>query len=163
MMPSISPLIACKTLHCCAPSITSTQKKRQPTNQPAALRTPVSIIAGFAHVIKLPKPSVPEPKKNAYLRVEVQDMSVVVTSRHMRKTSVSLYTIVPRYTITTPLLSEALAGTGGAWRLLRCGLCFLLATSNVSDGPICRRARKRTGLSNRLTTFTSLACHVLQQ
>ena len=34
-------------------------------NQPATLRTPVSIIAGFARVIKLPKPSVPEPKNFA--------------------------------------------------------------------------------------------------
>ena len=162
-MPSISPLTACKTLHCSAPSITSTQKKKQPTNQPATLRTPASIIACFAHVIKLVKPSVPEPKKNAYLCIKVKDMSVVVTSRHTRKTSVSLYSTVPRYTITTLLLSGALASTGGAWRLLRCGLCFLLATRYVSDGLICRRTRKRTGLSNRLTTFTSLACHMLQQ
>ena len=34
MMPSISPLITCKTLHCCAPSVTSTQNKRQPTSNP---------------------------------------------------------------------------------------------------------------------------------
>ena len=72
----------------------------------------------------------------------------------IREKLVSLYTIAPRYTITTPLLNEALAGTSGARRLLRCGLCFLLATRNVSDGPICRRTRKRTGLPNRLTTFT---------
>ena len=79
-------------------------------------------------------------------------MCVVVTSRHMRKTSVSLYTIVPRYTITTPLLNEALAGTGGVWRLLRCGLCFLLANEKlVRRTRIRRRTRKRTGLSNRLT------------
>ena len=90
-------------------------------------------------------------------------MSVVVTSRHTRKISVSLYTIVPGYTITTPLLNEALAGSGGAWRLLGCDLCFPLATRKVSDGPICRRTRERTGLPNRLTTFTSLACNVLQQ
>ena len=92
-------------------------------------------------------------------------MSVVVTSRHTRKASVSLYTLVLRYMITIPLLNEALAGTGGAWTLLlRCGLYFLLATRNVSDGPICRRTRKRAGLPNRLATFTSVACHdVLQQ
>ena len=34
MMPSISPLITCKTLHCCAPSVISTQNKRQPTSNP---------------------------------------------------------------------------------------------------------------------------------
>ena len=90
-------------------------------------------------------------------------MSVVVTSRHTRKAFVSLYIIVPRYMITTPLLNEALVGTGGAWRLLECNLCFLLATRNVSGGPICGRARERTGLPNRLATFTSLACNVLQQ
>ena len=33
MMPSISPLITCKTLHCCAPSVTSTQNKRQSTDR----------------------------------------------------------------------------------------------------------------------------------
>ena len=128
--------------------------KEKTTNQPTSnpRRTPVSIITSFARVIKLPKLSIPEPNKIAYLCIEVQDMSVV-TSLRARKTSDSLYTIVPRYTITTPLLSEALAGTGGAWRLLRCGLCFLLATRNVSDRPmhLCRRTRKRTGLSNRLT------------
>ena len=90
-------------------------------------------------------------------------MSVVVTSRHTRKTSVSLYTIVPKYTITIPLLNEALAGTGGAWRDCWDAICALLATRNVSDGHICRRTRERTGLPNRLTTFTSLACNVLQQ
>ena len=91
-------------------------------------------------------------------------ISVVVTSRHTRKASVSLYTLVPRYTIPTPLLNEALAGPGGAWALLlRCGLYFLLATRNVSDGPICRRTRKRAGLPNGLATFTSVGCHVLQQ
>ena len=33
-MPSISPLIICQTLHCCAPSVTSAQNKRQPTSNP---------------------------------------------------------------------------------------------------------------------------------
>ena len=86
-------------------------------------------------------------------------ISVVVTSRHTRKTSASLCTIVPRYAITTHLLNEILAGNVGAWTLLRCGLCFLLATINVSDGPICRRTRIGNGLPNRLATFTSVACY----
>ena len=65
MMPSISTLITCKTLHCCAPSITSTQKKtiNQPTNQPTSNpQNPGANngirkdFAGFARVIKFPKP-----------------------------------------------------------------------------------------------------------
>ena len=43
--------------------MTSTQKKRQPTNQPSTLRTTVSMIACFARVIKLSQNPVPESKK----------------------------------------------------------------------------------------------------
>ena len=42
-MPSISPLITCETLHCCAPSNISTQRADERTNQPTILRTPVSM------------------------------------------------------------------------------------------------------------------------
>ena len=91
---------------------------------------------------------------------------VVVTSRHTRKTSVSIYTIVPRYTIPTLLLNDVLAWTGGAWRLLGCGLCFLLATRNVPDGPICTRTRKKTGLFvflgfEAIAAFRSVALSLL--
>ena len=43
-------------------TINHINSKEKTTNQPATLRTPVSIIAGFARVTKLPKPSVPELK-----------------------------------------------------------------------------------------------------
>ena len=42
----------------------------------------------------------------------------LVTYGVREKPFVSLYTIVPRYTITIPKLNEVLAGTGGGWRLL---------------------------------------------
>ena len=82
--------------------------------------------------------------------VSKNKMSVVVTSRHTRKTSVSLYTIVPRYTITTPLPNEALAGTGGAWRDCwdaSCAFCLPRETcpTDTSVGRPGRELVSRTG------------------
>ena len=51
-------------------------------------------------------------------------MSVVVTPRPTRKTSPSLYIIVPRYTVTAPSLNEALADASGNWRLLEVVYAF---------------------------------------
>ena len=90
---------------------------------------------------------------------------VVVTSRHTRKTSVSLlYTIVPRTTITTPLLNEALADIVAVPEDCWDAVCaFCLPRETCPTDPSVGGPRKRTGLPNRLATFTSsIACHMLQ-
>ena len=61
MMPSISPLITCKTLHCCAPSVTSTQNK---DNQRSTLRTQVQ-----PALLNSQNP-VPESRKFAIVRTQ---------------------------------------------------------------------------------------------
>ena len=88
MTPSISPLITCKTLHCCAPSVTSTQNKRQPTSNP---QNPGfnnrGLRRGFARVIKLPKPC-PGVLKNRRLTFFIfprtRNISCVLGNRYPR-------------------------------------------------------------------------------